>query len=185
MVLDDNRTRATALCLQSWIRSESRTGDAIFQGTLRGLYRLAVEPELRQVARARPRAVRLKFKTSCIRHQAARLFLCANRSRSQKTFDKLSSGDCTMIGDRQSKPLNRVLRSTFIVLSDKSPKLECTARNISRTGATLRLSNTSDLPRVFDVVINGHRQRCRLIWRTDREIGIRFELKKAIQPGLI
>ena len=77
--------------------------------------------------------------------------------------------------NRRREPRNRVLRTTFIVLSDKAPKLECTARNISESGATLRVSTTVGLPRSFDVVIEGIRRRCRVIWQTDREIGIDFE----------
>ena len=63
-------------------------------------------------------------------------------------------------------------QSAFVILSGK--KLECTARNISKRGAPLRLSNFSDLPRSVYVEIDGYRRRCCVIWRRDKEIGIRF-----------
>jgi hypothetical protein len=86
-----------------------------------------------------------------------------------------SQGLGRIMDSRHSTPRDIVQKLTFIVLSDKTPKIKCTARNISDTGATLGLSPTSNLPRRFDVVIDGHRRQCRMIWRTDREVRISFD----------
>ena len=77
-----------------------------------------------------------------------------------------------IVDSRPSEPRIRGSKSAFILLSAK--KLECTARSISNSGATLRLSTASDVPRSFYVEIDGYRRRCRVIWRRDKEIGIGF-----------
>ncbi len=69
----------------------------------------------------------------------------------------------------------RTLKGGFIVLSEKAPKLECTVRNYSKTGAALRVSTTFGLPQNFDLVIDGIVRRCRSQWRTDDKIGVIFE----------
>lgn len=61
----------------------------------------------------------------------------------------------------------RVLKAAFIVASDKAPKLECSVRNLSETGAALQVSTTIGIPKSVDVVIDGTRRHCRTVWRTD------------------
>jgi hypothetical protein len=68
-----------------------------------------------------------------------------------------------------------VLKTAFIVLSDKAPKLECALKNISATGALLQVSTTIGIPKNFDVIIDGLCRRCRAEWRTDTKMGLRFE----------
>jgi len=68
----------------------------------------------------------------------------------------------------------RVLKTAQIILSDKAPKLDCTVRNISDTGACVQVSTTYGLPASFDIVIEGTRRSCRAVWRTDIKIGVTF-----------
>jgi len=68
----------------------------------------------------------------------------------------------------------RVLKTAQIILSDKAPKLDCTVRNISDTGACVQVSTTYGLPASFDIVIEGTRRSCRAVWRTDTKIGVTF-----------
>ena len=77
--------------------------------------------------------------------------------------------------DRRIAPRRRVLKSAFIVISDKAPKLECTVRNISDTGAALQVSTTIGIPARFDVIVDGVRYHCRSVWRTDTKMGLAFE----------
>ena len=76
--------------------------------------------------------------------------------------------------ERRESARTRVVKGAFIVTGDTAPKLECTVRNLSETGANLQVSTTFGLPQDFDVVIDGTRRRCRSMWRTDTEIGIKF-----------
>ena len=69
----------------------------------------------------------------------------------------------------------RVLKTGYIVFSDKAPKLECAVRNVSETGASLQVSATLGIPTNFDAIIDGVRRRCRSVWRTDTRIGVAFE----------
>ncbi len=69
----------------------------------------------------------------------------------------------------------RVLKTAFIIISEKAPKLECSVRNLSETGAALQVSTTIGIPKSFDVVIDGTRYRCHSVWRTDTKIGVTFD----------
>jgi hypothetical protein len=69
----------------------------------------------------------------------------------------------------------RVLKTGYIIISDKAPKLECTVRNVSDTGASIQVSTTIGIPSIFDVIIDGARRQCRSVWRTDTKIGIAFQ----------
>jgi hypothetical protein len=69
----------------------------------------------------------------------------------------------------------RVLKTAFVIISDKAPKIECTIRNVSDTGAALQVSTTIGIPQNFIVIMDGVRRHCRVQWRTDTKIGIMFE----------
>ena len=68
----------------------------------------------------------------------------------------------------------RVLKTGFIVFGDKAPKLECTVRNVSETGALLQVSTTIGIPTIFDVVIDGMRRRCSVLRKTDTRLAVGF-----------
>jgi hypothetical protein len=77
--------------------------------------------------------------------------------------------------EKRIAPRRRVLKAAFVVISDKAPKIECTVRNLSDTGAALQFSTSFGIPAHFDVIIDGVRHRCRSVWRTDTKIGVAFE----------
>jgi hypothetical protein len=79
------------------------------------------------------------------------------------------------VNERRTTSRHRVLKSAFIVISEKAPKLECTVRNISEIGAALQVSTTIGIPTHFKVYIDGVRHCCRSVWRTDTKIGVVFE----------
>jgi hypothetical protein len=79
------------------------------------------------------------------------------------------------VNDKRIASRKRVLKSAFIIISDKAPKIECTLRNVSETGAALQVSTTIGIPTHFEVIVDGTRRRCRSQWRTDTKIGIIFE----------
>jgi hypothetical protein len=68
----------------------------------------------------------------------------------------------------------RLLKTGFIIISDKAPKIQCALKNLSEGGAALQVSTTVGIPANFDVILDGTRRRCRSQWRTDTKIGIRF-----------
>lgn len=79
------------------------------------------------------------------------------------------------VTDNRATPRRRVLKSAFIVLSEKAPKVECVARNVSDIGAALEMSTTYGVPTNFDASIDGVRRRCRVVWRSDTRLGVMFE----------
>jgi hypothetical protein len=68
----------------------------------------------------------------------------------------------------------RVLKTAQIILSDKAPKLDCSVRNLSNTGACLQVSTTYGIPMSFDLLFDGVRRSCRAVWRTDNKMGVIF-----------
>jgi hypothetical protein len=68
----------------------------------------------------------------------------------------------------------RLLKSGQIAFTDKAPKLECTVRNLSETGACLQVSTTYGMPAGFGLFVDGVRRTCRVIWRTDTRLGVTF-----------
>jgi len=79
------------------------------------------------------------------------------------------------VNEKRGSVRRRVLKTAFIIMSDKAPKLECTVRNISETGAALQVSTTIGIPKSFVVIIDGVHHHCHSVWRTDAMIGVAFE----------
>jgi len=78
------------------------------------------------------------------------------------------------VNEKRADARRRVLKTAFIIFSDKAPKLECTVRNLSESGATLQLSTTVGIPKTIDLVIEGVRLLCRIVSPTETQIGTRF-----------
>ncbi len=76
--------------------------------------------------------------------------------------------------EKRRSARRRILKTGYIVFSDKAPKLECAVRNISETGALLQVSATAGIPNSFDVIIDGVRRRCSLVRSTDTRLGVVF-----------
>ncbi len=70
----------------------------------------------------------------------------------------------------------RVLKSGRIIVGDKAPKIDCTVRDVSESGARLIVpSSTFGVPQEFLLVIGAAAPRpCRVVRRTMTEVGVRF-----------
>ena len=79
------------------------------------------------------------------------------------------------VNEKRATPRRRVLKTAFIVLSEKAPKLECAVKNISETGAMLQVSTTLGIPHRFDLIIEGEKHHCHSVWRTETSIGVEFK----------
>jgi hypothetical protein len=54
-------------------------------------------------------------------------------------------------------------------------KIPCTVANLSLIGACLQLSDPQAVPDHFDLVFSTETaQRCRVVWRSDKELGVEF-----------
>jgi hypothetical protein len=90
-----------------------------------------------------------------------------------------------MVNERRTRKRTRVLRCAKIIVPRRSPVIHCTVQNITGGGACLKLANTFGLPETFDLTFEHGRTRrpCRVIWRTDNELGVCFEQIQRTAPG--
>ena len=70
----------------------------------------------------------------------------------------------------------RVLKSGIVAYNDRFSALPCIVRNLSSTGAQLRIDGTLNVPTTFELLVDldGLEVRCEIVWRKDKEIGVRF-----------
>ena len=78
------------------------------------------------------------------------------------------------MNEQRINPRRRILKTGQIAFSDKAPKLECAVRNLSATGACLQVSTTHGMPAGFELIVEGARHACKIVWRTDTRLGVRF-----------
>jgi hypothetical protein len=73
-------------------------------------------------------------------------------------------------------PRRRVLKSGIIAFNDRYSALPCTVRNLSTTGAHLRVEGSINTPITFELLIalDGFEANCEVVWRKDKEMGVRF-----------
>ena len=78
--------------------------------------------------------------------------------------------------ERRRSVRMRTLKPAFIALEEWSSKINCTVRNISDTGARIRLERPLALPEFFLIKIatSGQLRRVRKCWHINDEIGIEF-----------
>jgi PilZ domain len=90
------------------------------------------------------------------------------------------SGTAALAAQAQDGPRKatrrRVLKSGVIAFNDRFSALPCTVRNLSSTGAQLRVDGTLSVPNTFELLIelDGLEAQCEVVWRRDKEIGVRF-----------
>jgi two-component system cell cycle response regulator len=78
--------------------------------------------------------------------------------------------------NRRRAPRHRVLMRGLIVTSSLLSTTECTIRNLSSTGAGLRMNGLSSPPDEFelDFLRTGERRRARVVWQNGPDIGVEF-----------
>ena len=57
--------------------------------------------------------------------------------------------------------------------------IDCVVRNLSESGAALRVESQIGIPNRFNLVIqleNYHRP-CEVVWRQEKQIGVRFDIE--------
>ena len=79
--------------------------------------------------------------------------------------------------ERRHQSRSRTLKSARILLNHHQSVIDCVVRNLSPTGACLKVETTFGLPDRFDVMFDVDKtiRTCRLIWHKDRQIGVEFE----------
>jgi hypothetical protein len=72
-------------------------------------------------------------------------------------------------------PRLRTLKSGKIVFNQKSSVLDCTIRNLSRSGACLQVADPKGVPQSFDLLVEGVSRTCQISWRSGTRIGVIFQ----------
>jgi PilZ domain len=76
--------------------------------------------------------------------------------------------------EKRATPRQRVLKSGTIEFG--GGVIDCTVRNLSTNGAALDVATPVGIPATFNLAIpsDGLRFACRVLWRKDRRIGVKF-----------
>jgi hypothetical protein len=80
-----------------------------------------------------------------------------------------------MTDEHRAAPRQRVLKGARIVINDGFSTFQCTVRNLSDTGARLKVAGIIGIPDTFDLLLDdGRRFSCITAWKTESEIGVKF-----------
>lgn len=73
-------------------------------------------------------------------------------------------------------PRRRVLKAGIAASNDRRLTIACTVRDISVTGARLRVDCSLNLPDTFELIIemDGLEADCQVVWRKANEAGVKF-----------
>jgi len=77
--------------------------------------------------------------------------------------------------EHRQQPRLRTLKSGKIVFNKKSSVLDCTIRNLSRTGACLQVADPTGIPQSFELLVGGVSRACQISWRSGTRVGVIFQ----------
>lgn len=78
--------------------------------------------------------------------------------------------------EARSAPRRRMLKSGTIAYSDRHITVACTLRDMSATGARLRVDGSVTAPDTFELLVplDGLEANCQVVWRAGQELGVKF-----------
>jgi PilZ domain len=78
--------------------------------------------------------------------------------------------------DGRVAPRRRVLKAGIAASNDRHLTVGCTVRDVSATGARLRVESSVGIPDTFELIIevDGLEADCQVVWRKANEVGVRF-----------
>ncbi|MBN8912210.1 MAG: PilZ domain-containing protein [Rhizobiales bacterium] len=87
--------------------------------------------------------------------------------------------------DKRVAARKRVLKGARIVYNDRSSTLSCTVRDLSDTGARLRVPQGQAVPSQFDLLIDvdGFEAPCTVVWRRGEEVGVTFDAPPTVNAA--
>jgi hypothetical protein len=91
-------------------------------------------------------------------------------------FDGLGTAPAQKVGDGRSASRRRILKAGIVAFNDRHSTLPCTVRDLSTTGARLRVNGSVNAPDTFELIIelDGLEASCQVVWRKVDQIGVRF-----------
>lgn len=79
--------------------------------------------------------------------------------------------------EKRKKPRRSVTYPAYLDLGDGSPVRVCTLCDASEEGAQLAVADPQGVPDVFILALSADgaaRRHCRVVWRTEMQIGVEF-----------
>lgn len=77
--------------------------------------------------------------------------------------------------ERRAAQRSRSLLGAKIIFNRGGSVLDCVVRNISTSGAQIKLENSISPPETFELhVANGEKFQCTVVWRKTGAIGVHF-----------
>lgn len=79
-------------------------------------------------------------------------------------------------GEARRAPRRRVLKAGIAASNDRRLTVNCTVRDLSDTGARLRIEGSMTVPDTFELIIelDGLEAPCQVVWRKGGEVGVKF-----------
>src|SRR5262245_6705221 len=78
--------------------------------------------------------------------------------------------------DARLAPRRRMLKSGKVAYADRHVTLECLVRDMSATGARIRVEGSVSAPDTFELLIplDGLEANCQVVWRSGVDLGVKF-----------
>jgi hypothetical protein len=76
--------------------------------------------------------------------------------------------------ERRTNERRRALRAGKIVWNKGGSVLDCTVRNVSKTGVLIGVLSVVTVPDEFELRWDGNARRCIVVWRAPDRIGLKF-----------
>jgi hypothetical protein len=89
----------------------------------------------------------------------------------------MGRGEEESMDDHRRAPRESTYKAARIGGGSARATLHCGVRNLSATGACLRLDDAESVPNTFQLVFDSGEasRQCRVVWRNARQLGVRFE----------
>jgi hypothetical protein len=78
--------------------------------------------------------------------------------------------------DLRMAPRRRMLKAGVVAYNDRHVTIPCLVRDMSSTGARLRIDTSVTAPDTFELIIDldGMEANCQVVWRKGTELGVKF-----------
>ena len=92
------------------------------------------------------------------------------------TADAMIPSPISTFSEKRCSPRRRVLKGGFVSINERKSYFPCTVRDISTTGARLKVTNGFNIPAQFELLIelDGLEAHCEVVRRKIDEVGVRF-----------
>lgn len=79
------------------------------------------------------------------------------------------------MNEQRVVPRRRVLKGGKIVINDGFSAFDCIVRNVSDSGARVKVPSIVGIPDQFRLSMNDGREfACTVVWKTENELGVTF-----------